>query len=150
MSEIWPLLAIAVMIAIGWRLGESWRDRRLFTADPGGFIENIHPAQASALLGSATGAQVLDVRSPGEFAAGSLPGAVNIPIHDPDFQTRLAAMDRQRPILVYCAGGFRSRRAIPALKAGGFRSIHHLHRGYLSWKQAGLPVDHPGGSGKGR
>jgi rhodanese-related sulfurtransferase len=37
-------------------------------------------------------------------------------------------------VLVYCAGGFRSRKAVAKLKELGFKNIQHIHRGYMSWK----------------
>ena len=42
-------------------------------------------------------------------------------------------MDRNAPLLIYCDGGYRSRKALPQIKALGFQSIYHLHRGILSW-----------------
>ena len=45
-----------------------------------------------------------------------------------------AALDKKKPVLVYCAGGFRSRKAVLKLKELGFQNIQHIHRGYLSWK----------------
>jgi rhodanese-related sulfurtransferase len=77
---------------------------------------------------------VLDVRSDKEFAGGALPGAVNLSLGDAVFDEKAGALDRSRPVLVYCAGGFRSRQAVERLKAMGFQDIRHLHRGYLSWK----------------
>ena len=77
---------------------------------------------------------MLDVRSEGEHAGGALPGAVNVSLGDPAFDEKTGALDRTRPVLVYCAGGFRSRKAVDRLKAMGFENIRHLHRGYLSWK----------------
>ena len=55
--------------------------------------------------------------------------------------------DRNKPVLIYCAGGFRSRRAAGVVRALGFQSIHHLHRGYLSWPMARLPVVKKAGTG---
>ena len=46
-----------------------------------------------------------------------------------------------RPVLVYCAGGYRSRKAVSILRELGFVSIHNLHRGFHSWRLAGLPVE---------
>jgi rhodanese-related sulfurtransferase len=77
---------------------------------------------------------VLDVRSKGEFDDGALPKAVNISFGDEGFEAHLGALDKAKPVLVYCAGGFRSRKAVAKLKELGFKNIQHIHRGYMSWK----------------
>ena len=69
-----------------------------------------------------------------------MPRATNISMGADDFRKRIAELDRARPVLVYCAGGFRSRKAVGVLQELGFESIHHLHRGYHSWRLAGLPT----------
>lgn len=71
------------------------------------------------------GALLLDVRSEEEFAAGHLPGAVNVPV------TQLAARletlgDKRRPIVVYCAAGVRSTRAAALLQEAGFSRVLNL------------------------
>jgi len=52
-------------------------------------------------------------------------------------------MDRDRPVLVYCAGGYRSRKTVEVLRSLGFRSVHHLHRGMLAWRRSGQGVVPP-------
>lgn len=95
------------------------------------------------LLNAKDDVQVLDVRSNKEFIRGALPDAKNISISDPEFRERVAAMDQAKPVLVYCAGGYRSRRAVEVLRALNFRTVYHLHRGYHSWQIAGQPVMKP-------
>lgn len=50
------------------------------------------------------------------------------------FDSKVSALDKEKPVLVYCAGGFRSRKAVAKLKELGFQNIQHIHRGYMSWK----------------
>ena len=126
------LLSCATLLA--WMAWQRVTDRRLFTAEAGRSCANLHAAEAAAFLRDHPDTQVLDVRSPHEFAAGALPGAVNVSVGDPEFDRKVGALDRSRPVLVYCAGGSRSRKAVPRLKALDFETIRHLHRGYLSWK----------------
>ncbi len=75
--------------------------------------------RAAALI--AAGAAVVDVRSPSEFAAGSRPGSLNLPLY------RLAAecgrLDREKPVVVCCASGARSAAAAGILKAKGFKTV---------------------------
>jgi len=130
---IW-LFAVVIAIIAASLLFERWVDSRLFTAAPGQACANLGAAQAGSWLRDHPETQVLDVRSPAEFAGGALPHAVNIPLDDESFAAKADALDRSRPVLVYCAGGFRSRKAIPELKRLAFKNILHLHRGYLSWR----------------
>lgn len=129
------LIALAILvIVVGWYVFEGSWDRRLFSAEAGKVCENLNAIEAAAFLREHPGTQVLDVRSEGEHAGGALPGAVNVSLGDPAFDEKAGALDRTRPVLVYCAGGFRSRKAVERLKSMDFENIRHLHRGYLSWK----------------
>jgi phage shock protein E len=67
------------------------------------------------------GATVLDVRSPGEFAASHHPSARNIPVDE--LGLRLSDLDKDKPVIVYCASGMRSRRATGILRAAGFEAV---------------------------
>lgn len=134
---LWAILASVVLLALvvaGWYAFEGGWDRRLFAAEAGRVCENLDASGAAAFLREHPETQVLDVRLEGEFAGGSLPGAVHVSLGDAAFGEKVGALDRDRPVLVYCAGGYRSRKAVERLKAMGFENIQHLHRGYLSWK----------------
>lgn len=87
--------------------------------------------------GSAT---VLDVRPPGEYAAGHLPGAVNIPLAE--LEQHLAEFDPQQEIVAYCRGPYcvLAFEAVKLLRGKGFR-VRRLQDGYPEWKSAGLPVE---------
>jgi len=129
------IIAVAILvIVVSWYLFEGSWDRRLFSAGAGKVCENLNAIEAAAFLREHPETQVLDVRSEGEHAGGALPGAVNVSLGDAAFERKVDGLDRQRPVLVYCAGGFRSRKAVERLKAMGFENIRHLHRGYMSWK----------------
>lgn len=130
---IWTILILIVVVG-GWYWYEGGWDRQLFTAAPGCVCSNLNADQANAWLREHPETQVLDVRSTGEFEGGALPKAVNISIGDEAFDTRVSELDKDQPVLVYCAGGFRSRKAVAKLKELGFKNIQHIHRGYMSWK----------------
>jgi rhodanese-related sulfurtransferase len=73
----------------------------------------------------ATGARLLDVRSPAEYADGHLPGAVNIPVQELD--RRLAEVGPvDHELIVYCRSGHRSTRATELLRQHGFTRVHNL------------------------
>jgi len=83
---------------------------------------------------------VLDVRTPGEYAAGHLPGAVNIP-HD-QLAARLGELSgaRERDIVVYCRTGRRSAEALGVLDEAGFKRLFHLKGDYTRWTEERRPV----------
>ena len=104
-------------------------------------IREIEPDTAKALLGKVP---VLDVREPGEFAAGCLPGAVNIPRGVLEFKIDgHPAFQGQRDgeILVYCQGGGRSALAVEVLQKLGYEKAMSLAGGYKLWQESGLPVE---------
>lgn len=71
------------------------------------------------------GARLVDVRTPQEFAAGHIPGAVNIPVQD--FERRMGELTgKERPIVLYCRSGARSSRAARMLKSAGYAEVHDL------------------------
>jgi len=70
-----------------------------------------------------SGARLVDVRSPGEFARGSLDGAVNIPLED--LQDHLGVLEKLE-CLLFCASGTRSHIAAEKLKSFGLKAVHNL------------------------
>jgi glyoxylase-like metal-dependent hydrolase (beta-lactamase superfamily II)/rhodanese-related sulfurtransferase len=85
--------------------------------------------------------QVVDIRNPGELAAGVVPGAVRIPLAR--LLDRHRELDREAPTVVYCAGGYRSSIAASLLRSVGFRQVADLQGGFDAWSAAGLPVEAP-------
>jgi len=78
--------------------------------------------------------QIVDVRNPGEAAAGMIPGAVNIPVGQlPD---RTDELDLRKPTVVYCAGGYRSSVAASLLRQRGFADVSDVLGGYGAWAEA--------------
>lgn len=76
----------------------------------------ISPADARAKVEA--GALLLDVRTQGEFSAGAIPGAKNIPVQS--LASRLGELPKDKAIVVYCASGMRSASALGLLKKNGF------------------------------
>lgn len=69
-------------------------------------------------------AQLVDVRSPQEFARGALPGSMNLPVHA--IHAAEQHLDRERPVIVYCVSGARSAQAQAVLSQLGFDKVHNL------------------------
>lgn len=86
------------------------------------------------------GTQVIDVRTPAEFAEGHLPGAVNIDVNAPDFAARVASLDKNAPYAVYCRTGNRSASALQVMQGQGFTGAYHLGGGIGAWQSAGGQV----------
>ncbi|PQO23920.1 ArsR family transcriptional regulator [Rhodobacteraceae bacterium WD3A24] len=86
------------------------------------------------------GVTVLDVRPEDEYAAGHVPGALNVPIEA--LESRLADLDPHHEIVAYCRGPYCvfSFEAVAALRARGFQ-VRRLEDGLPEWKAAGLPVE---------
>jgi len=71
------------------------------------------------------GARLVDVRTPEEFVAGHISGAVNIPVQDLD--RRMGEIEpKDRAIVVYCRSGNRSGRAARMLRSAGYLAVHDL------------------------
>lgn len=77
--------------------------------------------------------QLVDVRTPAEFSAGSIEGAQNIDVKNAEFKTMAAKLDKKRPVAVFCLSGIRSARAANQLKEMGFKKIYNLDGGYTAW-----------------
>lgn len=80
---------------------------------------------------------ILDVRTPEEFAAGHIEGAVNIDWYGPDFREEVGALDRETAYLVYCRTGVRSAEASAVMIEEGFGEVYNMEKGITAWKEAG-------------
>ncbi|WP_264558294.1 rhodanese-like domain-containing protein [Flavobacterium sp. N2270] len=85
--------------------------------------------------------QLVDVRTPEEFAEGHLPNAINVNVMDDNFDAEMAKLDKEKPVMVYCKSGGRSAKAASKLKVQGFKNISDLDGGITSWKQADKPIE---------
>jgi rhodanese-related sulfurtransferase len=84
---------------------------------------------------------VLDVRRPGEYDGGHVPGAVNVPLHR--LTAEAARVPGGVPLAVICAGGYRSSAATALLRATGVSDLYNVVGGTSAWVSAGFPVDPP-------
>ncbi|GAA3569409.1 rhodanese-like domain-containing protein [Kribbella ginsengisoli] len=95
-------------------------------------MREIDTARLAAALDS--GATVVDVREPREFAGGHIPGAINIPMGR--LTGRLDELDRSAPVYVVCATGNRSSAMTDVLVAAGF-DAHNVAGGTSAWTRSG-------------
>jgi rhodanese-related sulfurtransferase len=80
--------------------------------------------------------QLVDIRDPGETADGVLPLAREVPLAA--LTNALQGLDPARPVVVYCASGYRSQTAASALVSRGFSDVSDVIGGYAAWSDAGL------------
>lgn len=100
--------------------------------------QRYSPARAAEILGSSEAPQLLDVRTPRERAEKSVAGSVGIPLSQ--LANRLAELPKDRPLLVYCAGGYRSSIAASLLQQAHFAHVSEIAGGITAWDAAKLPV----------
>jgi rhodanese-related sulfurtransferase len=83
---------------------------------------------------------VLDVREPGEFAAGHLREAKNIPLQE--LPKRIGELEKAKSknVIVVCQSGLRSNKAASQLNQAGFGAVYSLNGGLAAWQAQGLPV----------
>ena len=78
--------------------------------------------------------QLVDVRNPGEVAAGTIPNAIAIPVGQ--LPSRLSELDPTKPTVVYCAGGYRSSVAASLLRQNGFIDVSDILGGFGAWEDS--------------
>lgn len=84
--------------------------------------------------------QLIDVRTPQEYASGHLEGALNMDWAGGQVEQEFATIDKTKPVLLYCASGRRSAAAREFLQAQGCTNVVDLAGGIGSWSEAGKPV----------
>ena len=103
-------------------------------------LKVVTPEEAEKLIKAKPNLVILDVRTEEEFADGHLARAMNMSVLNRDFAAQASTLEGQ-PILVHCAAGGRSTRALQVLKEKKFPEIYHLTSGYVGWIDAGKPVE---------
>lgn len=102
--------------------------------------ESTLPAtEFSKKLDQTKDAQLVDVRTPGEFRNGHLKNAMNIDWNADDFAEKAKALDKGKPVFVYCMSGPRSKAATAKLQEMGFKNIYEMQGGMMKWRNANLP-----------
>jgi rhodanese-related sulfurtransferase len=100
------------------------------------------PEEINALL-QTEGAHaflIIDVRPAARYRGGHIAGAVNIPLESETFEQRLAGLEKDRRVIVYCGTGLKTEKAAAAMRDMGFRKVFVLRGGLDAWKKAGLEL----------
>ncbi len=82
---------------------------------------------------------VLDVRTPKEYAAGHVPGAINVPYDQ--VASHLAEIPKDKDVVLYCQSGRRAGLAAEVLQASGYTKLEHLQGDIQAWLTDGRPVE---------
>ena len=115
----WILVAAAVVV-IGVLLIQPSTGSGIRKVDSAGLIA----AQQK-------GARIIDVRTPGEFQMGHIPGSSNVPVDE--IQSAAASWDKNADYVVYCASGARSAQAQGIMQSMGFKNVADLTGGIAAW-----------------
>lgn len=95
-------------------------------------FESMDNAEFATLIAD-TAVQLVDVRTPAEFAAGHIPEAKNIDVRGDNFDREAkATLSKERPVAIYCRSGARSKTAARRLVAMGYR-VYELNTGFMNW-----------------
>jgi rhodanese-related sulfurtransferase len=100
----------------------------------------LAPDDAAQFIKETKDLQLIDVRTPGEYADHRLVGAKLIPLQE--LGARVHELDGKKPILLYCRSGSRSAKAIDVLERHGITGAKHIDGGIRAWQAAGLPLTH--------
>jgi phage shock protein E len=80
---------------------------------------------------------IVDVRTPAEYAAGHIEGAINIDVEGADFNSQIASLDPSKTYALYCHSGRRSGIAMTTMQQAGFKSVYDLNGGIQDWQSSG-------------
>jgi len=131
MKKILVLLAAVLGIALLAGCGSS--------SATGAGVQTVDP-QTFLSTAAQSGVVTVDVRTPSEYAAGHLQGAVNIDVEDPSFDAKIATLDKNATYTVYCHSGRRSTLATDAMAKAGFTHVFNLSGGFQDLASAGGQV----------
>jgi len=102
------------------------------------FTERLSAQFAAELLSSSEPPVAIDVRAPREREQKCIAGSLGIPLNH--LKENLGKLPKDRSLLVYCAGGYRSSIAASLLQRGGFNPVAEIAGGIVGWETAILPV----------
>lgn len=128
-AENWMLFTVA----LGSGLLLMW------PALTGGAGGGVNPNEAVQLINREK-AVVVDVCSPEEYAGGHIKDAKNVPLGDLEAKLAATVKNKDLPLILVCASGMRSRRAVAIAKKLGYDKAQSLAGGMGAWRTANLPV----------
>ena len=101
-------------------------------------IEKLDAKSFSEKIKNNSDVQLLDVRTPDEYASQHIGNATNINYNGADFEQKVAVFEKSKPVYVYCLSGGRSKQAANKLAEMGYTKVYELEGGIMKWNAAGL------------
>jgi thioredoxin 1 len=108
--------------------------------------EQLSVDEFEAKLNQTPERQLVDVRTPEEFRKNHVKGAFNININGDEFENQVAALDKTKPVLVYCLSGGRSAKAAAYMRKQGFKEVYEMEGGMMQWTAKNKPFEASGKS----
>lgn len=102
-------------------------------------IKDISVEEMQSLL-KIDDVQLVDVRTPEEFKTGYIANAQNIDYYSPTIDEDILKLDKNKPVIVYCRSGKRSRDCSEKLLEAGFQKIYNLEGGIIQWEHEGKEI----------
>jgi rhodanese-related sulfurtransferase len=106
-------------------------------------IGTVTPQQAYEAIQANQGDpnfELIDVRTPDEYQAGRIAGAIDLNFYAADFQQQLGRLDRSKQYLIYCHTGNRSGQTLTIMQNLGFKNVEDIGGGIAAGVQQGLPI----------
>lgn len=106
-------------------------------------VSNINVTSASDLVKNDENTIILDVRTPEEYMAGHIEGALNINIADENFSEQAAKLDQSKTYIVHCAANVengRTAKSLTIMQELGFNNLMNLEGGIVAWEKSGQPM----------
>lgn len=99
-------------------------------------VQHITTDELQEMLNTEENYQLVDVRTPGEVDAGVIEGAITgMDFLSGEFQSKYNELDKEKPVIVYCAAGGRSAKAATILAQNGFKKVYNYQDGYNGWSK---------------
>lgn len=125
------ILFLLVVLSIRWLASCSAQS---------GDVTHLPPLEFQKILND-NQVQLIDVRTPEEFAAGHLTGARNMDMQHVGFEQMISVLDTNRLVALYCLAGARSNQAAQFMRKKGFTKLYDLKGGLNAWNHEHLPVE---------
>jgi sulfur-carrier protein adenylyltransferase/sulfurtransferase len=106
-------------------------------------IQETDAREVKKVVEARNGTTIIDVREQDEYAQGYIPGAKWIPRGFLESRIEDAVPDRERQVILYCAGGNRSAFAARSLQELGYTNVKSMAGGFSAWKRSGFEFDLP-------
>ncbi len=105
----------------------------------GAVAQKISAEELVAAVKKTPDAQVVDVRTPAEYKAGHIQNASNVDVRSAEFNRMISALDKSKPVYLYCLSGGRSSSAASKLRDMGFAQVYEMPGGMMEWRNKNLP-----------